>query len=413
MDKKLKILLYTFLILGSLYFLFVGLAGGKVFLIPLVTAIVLSMMMNPVAHKLMHWGLSRGLAVFLSDLIIVLFIAVMVFLFAAQANKIADSWSQIEDRMQPKIEQVRQFVQNKFNVSLPTFQSGSQNQSSSPATASQGETPSGSTSQDTTSNQNNNPQSSDISRGGQPTSGSGQAFSLSSLRSTLTQLLSRIFGILSDLLLILVYIFFFMFYQQKFEQAIVGFVPEGKKDQAKQIIRSSAKSAQQYLFGRFILILVLATLYTLGYSIIGLKYALFISLIAALFSMVPYVGNVIGLFLALAMSFLSGGSVTQLLIIMGIFAVVQFIESYVLEPFVVGGKVDLNPVIVIVGVVLAGIVWGIMGMLLAIPVLGILKVVFDSITVLKPLGYVLDERGISSGNQSIQKIKGWFKNKVD
>src|SRR5690606_10976306 len=107
----------------------------------------------------------------------------------------------------------------------------------------------------------------------------------------------------------------------------------------------------------------------------GLKHALFISLIAALFSLIPYVGNIIGLVLAIAMSFLSQGDTGQIIGILIVFSIAQFVESYFLEPFIVGAEVDLNPVIVIVGVVLGGIVWGVMGMILAIPLLGICKVV--------------------------------------
>ncbi len=67
---------------------------------------------------------------------------------------------------------------------------------------------------------------------------------------------------------------------------------------------------------------------------------------------------------------------------------------------------------VIVGVVLGGIVWGVMGMILAIPLLGILKVVFDNIESLRPLGYALDERDISSGGGKQEKVKKWVIDKA-
>ncbi|MFW6310378.1 MAG: AI-2E family transporter, partial [Prolixibacteraceae bacterium] len=103
----------------------------------------------------------------------------------------------------------------------------------------------------------------------------------------------------------------------------------------------------------------------------------------------------------------------ELIGIVVVFSLAQFFESYVLEPFVVGGKVDLNPVIVIVGVVLGGIVWGLMGMLLSIPILGILQVIFNNTKSLRPLGYVLDERDVSSGNGKGKKIKEWFMRKIE
>lgn len=422
MSKSLKLILVPFLILGSLYFLFIGLSRGKAFLIPLTTAIILSMVMSPVAKKLTGWGVARGLAVFLADLVVVLFIGFMIFLLVAQGNKVAENWSQIESRLKPKIEQVQQFLNDRLNIPTPELKemidSGSQQKNDSGQSEGQ--------QQDQNQQQNNGSQQQDSQdqdkqsqqqskqgqqEGQEGSSGSGQLPGLSNFQGIFTSIVSNVFGFLADMLLILVYIFFFMYYQKKFEDSIVGFAEEDKKEEVRHVIHEAATIAQQYLFGRFILIFILAALYLLGYSIIGLQYALFISLIAALFSLIPYVGNILGLFLAIGMSFLGGGS-GQLIGIVAIFSVVQFVESYILEPYVVGSKVDLNPVMVIVGVVLGGIVWGIMGMILAIPMLGILKVVCDHVGPLKPLAYMLDERGISSGEDAFSKVKKWVEKKV-
>ena len=453
MSKRLKLILVPFLILGSLYFLFIGLSRGKAFLIPLTTAIILSMVMSPVAKKLTGWGVARGLAVFLADLVVVLFIAFMIFLLVAQGNKVADNWSQIESRLKPKIEQVQQFLNDRLNIPTPELkemiESGSQQKNGSLQNQNQQQDQNQNQQQNNQgqnqqqdqnqqqgqgqgqgrqpgnqdqSNQQQSSQQQDSENqqasqgrqeGQQGSSGSGKLPGLSNFQGAFTSIVSNVFGFLADMLLILVYIFFFMYYQKKFEDSIVGFAEEDKKEEVRNVIHEASEIAQQYLFGRFILIFILAALYLLGYSIIGLQYALFISLIAALFSLLPYVGNVLGLFLAVGMSFLGGGGGSgQLIGIVVIFSVVQFVESYILEPYVVGGKVDLNPVMVIVGVVLGGIVWGIMGMILAIPILGILKVVCDHVGPLKPLAYMLDERGISSGENAFSKVKKWVEKKV-
>ncbi|MFW5832334.1 MAG: AI-2E family transporter, partial [Prolixibacteraceae bacterium] len=114
--KKFKIVLSVFLVTGSLYFIFVGLTSGMDFFVPLVTAIILAMVMNPVASRLRKWGVSKVIAVLLSDLIIIAFIGFMVFLMAAQANRVAENWSQIEKRMEPKIEKVQNFFNRKLNM---------------------------------------------------------------------------------------------------------------------------------------------------------------------------------------------------------------------------------------------------------------------------------------------------------
>jgi predicted PurR-regulated permease PerM len=433
--KNFKIILIIFLLTGSLYFILTGLVLGKTFLIPLVTAIVLSMVMGPVAARFQKWGLSRGWAVLFADLIVVAFIAFMVFLLVAQANQIAGNWPEIEKRLKPKIEEAQEYLSNKLQIEQLGMlqqqdQQGTQQQESgqegmqqdtlmppSQQQPEQGEQQQGQNNQqqqDSRQQQNGQqqPDAQQQQEGGRQQS-SPLSLNPETVRTKLTGIVSNVFSFLTHLLLMFIYIFFFMYYSEKFKQAITGLVREEKREKTKTVMEESAKTAQHYLFGRFLLITILAVLYMIGFSVAGLKYAVFVALLGALFSLVPYVGNMVALFLAVAMSFMAGdGGTTQIIIIVVIFTVVQFIESYLLEPFIVGHQVDVNPVVVIVGVVLGEMIWGVMGMLLAIPLLGILKVILDHSSTLRPLGYFLDERGISSNGGFQEKVKEWVKGKV-
>ncbi len=347
------------------------------------------MLMFPVAKRFMKWGIGRAWAILFSDLIVVLFIAFMIFLLVAQANNVASNWPEIQEKLQPKIEQAQQFYNEQINSLGTSSSPENQQQEASEEQTSEGQ-------------EDENEKQKEES----------QPFGGEQITGFLSGIVMNVFNFISNMLLILVYIFFFMFYQKKFENALIGLVPENKREKAKSIINDSAKIAQKYLFGRFILIGALAGLYMISYSLLGLEHAIFISLLGALFSLLPYIGNIIALGLALGMSFISGGETGQVIGILIVFSIIQFIESYLLEPYVVGDKVDLNPVIIIVGVILGGLVWGVMGMLLVIPVMGIIKVVFDSIETLRPFGYVLDERDISTGGGAIGKVKEWVQKKI-
>jgi predicted PurR-regulated permease PerM len=388
------------------------------------------MVVFPVAKKLKEWGVKWGLAVLLADLLIVLFITFMIFLLAAQGNKIYNNWPQIESRLKPKFEKAQNFLTTKLNMPSAGGQSSGESQ--------QGKSPEGShggqqekqgnqssdesqpgKQEDQTSESKQQQQSasqqqnaSSDKQNSQQQGGSSGVPGMSGLKTAVPQALKGIFGFLGDMLLMLVYIFFFLFYHKKFENAVKGLVPDDKREKAGIILSKSALTAQRYLFGRFLLIIILAVLYIISFSIIGLEYAVFISLLAAIFSLLPYIGNLIGLVLAIGMSSLSGGEPGQIIGIIIAFSIIQFIESYALEPFVVGKKVNINPVITIVGVVLGGVIWGVMGMLLAIPVIGILKVVLDNIETLRPLGYFLDERDLDNDNSPVDKIKDWVKKKM-
>lgn len=160
----------------------------------------------------------------------------------------------------------------------------------------------------------------------------------------------------------------------------------------KDIIQKSATVTQQYLVGKLILMGILAVLYSIGLGISGVNNFIMISLIAALLTLIPYIGNIIGFGLAMAFGYLLSGDTSILIGIILTFSIAQFVESYVLQPYVVGDKVDLHPFLVILAVVLGNALWGIIGMILAIPVLAIISTIFLHVPPLHPFGFLLNKK---------------------
>lgn len=199
-------------------------------------------------------------------------------------------------------------------------------------------------------------------------------------------------GFLADYLLTFIYIFFLLNYRRKFKEFILKLFPAPKKDEVAEVVNKTAKVAQQYLFGKFLLILFLAVLYSIGLGISGVNNFIFISIFAAALSLIPYFGNLIGFGLAMALGMASGGDSGTLIGVGIVFSLVQFIESYVLEPYIVGDQVDIHPFFIIVSVILGNLVWGVMGMILAVPVVGIINVVFRNVDSLKVFGFLLSNK---------------------
>src|SRR5690554_548977 len=361
-SKAFKIIKVTFLLIVGLYFLFLGLFEAKGFLVPLSLGIFLSLVMLPIATWFERKGLSRGFAVLLADLIILLFCAVVMFIVSLQGYQIANDWPEYQKKLEPRYQKTMQYISQKTNITEEEIQ---------------------------------NKVKESIEKAGQ-SSGNQPGIA------------SQVSSFIGNFLLIFVYIFFLMYYRRKIKNSILGFVPQHKRDKAEKIINQSSRVSQQYLFGRFLLILILAVLYSIGLLILGVKQAILISLIAALLSLIPYIGNIIGYGIALLMGTLSGNGIGIIIGISAVFAITQFIESYILEPFVVGEKVDLNPTLTIIGVVLFGMVWGLAGMFLAIPFLGIIKVISDNIPVLNPLGYTLGTEDVSTESGWVKKLKDRF-----
>ena len=137
------------------------------------------------------------------------------------------------------------------------------------------------------------------------------------------------------------------------------------------------------------MIIILWIMYGIGFSIAGVKNAFFFAILCGLLEIVPFVGNISGTILTIIASLATGGGSNVLIGILIVYGLVQFIQTYILEPLVVGEQVSINPLFTIVGLVIGELVWGIPGMVIALPVLGMLKVIFDNIDPLKPYGFLI------------------------
>lgn len=377
------IVLCTLLIVGT-YFLFFGLAKAHAFLAPLTIAVLLALLMIPFSNKLESWGISRAWAAFISDLVLLGFFIGLFYIVSIQVQNVAKDWPQIKEKLKPKIEQVQQFIAAHSPYSVDEL-----NQKID-------EKISGGDKKNNTSQSN------------QSTSGS-QNKGLGGMVSTA---IMSFFSFLGSTLLTFVYIFFFLFYRKKFKLSILKFIPEENQEQGIQVIRGSSKVSQNYLLGKLILIILLAVLYAVGLTISGIKHAILISILAAVFSLIPYLGNIIGFVLAISMGLLAGGDSTALIGVIITFGVAQFVESYILEPYIVGDQVNLHPVFTIIAVVLGGAVLGVPGMIIAIPVFGIIKVICDHVNILNPVGYLLGDQKEEQKNENFfNRIYKKFKRK--
>lgn len=411
-----SIITYATIVIVGLFFLFWGLVKAKSFLAPISVAGLLAMVILPVCRWFEKNKINRGWSSFFSVLIILLFFVGLAGVLGVQVKSFTDDWSKIKQRMEPKVEQLQKFISEKTGLSVQE-----QNQKVSgkiPFSISssdrQAKGDQGGQQQDQGNQQDQSQQDQDQGQGSQQgqqgQSNTSAQQSGSSMASTAGSFLRQFMNFIGTFLLIFIYIFFFLLYRNKFRNSILKMVPEDKQKEASHVITDSMGIAQNYLFGRLILIFFLAILYSIGLSVSGVQTAILISVLAAVLSLIPYIGNIIGFVLALGMAAFSGSGMTGMVGVTVTFAVAQFVESYILEPYIVGDRVNLNPVMVIVVVVLGGAIWGIIGMLIAIPALGITKVVFDHIPALQPWGYLFGDEDIGGGegkDNIFKKTKRW------
>ncbi len=134
---------------------------------------------------------------------------------------------------------------------------------------------------------------------------------------------------------------------------------------------------------------ILAILNTTGLFIIGLEHAIFFGVFASLLAVIPYIGIIIGSLPPLLYAFLLTDSLLNPLLVIAVFSIVQFLEGNFITPRIVGSKVSINPFVALIALIIGGQLWGIAGMILFVPLIGILRVIFEEIEELRPYGYLL------------------------
>jgi predicted PurR-regulated permease PerM len=111
----------------------------------------------------------------------------------------------------------------------------------------------------------------------------------------------------------------------------------------------------------------------------------------ALLNILPYIGGVVSTLLPVIMAMITKDGIEGPLAVVGAYLVIQFIDNHFIMPYIVSSKVKINALISIIVVLLGGTLWGVPGMFLSIPFVGVLKIIFDRLPELKPWGKLLGD----------------------
>ena len=198
-------------------------------------------------------------------------------------------------------------------------------------------------------------------------------------------------GILTYVALLPIYTFLILYYRSIIKKFLVGVFKNGSEEKVTDILNQSTTISQQFVTGLMIETAIVFTLNTIGFLILGIKYAVFLALLAALLNLIPYVGMLTANVLAMVITLASSDSTRDVLWVGVILAIVQLIDNNFLMPLIVGNKVRINALVTLLGVLIGGTLCGIPGMFLAIPALAVCKVICDKVTDLKPWGELLGD----------------------
>ncbi|WP_299988204.1 AI-2E family transporter [uncultured Pontibacter sp.] len=190
-----------------------------------------------------------------------------------------------------------------------------------------------------------------------------------------------------------IYIFLLLFYKNLLLRFVFLWFPRERHEKVEETLSEMQVIIKSYLFGLLIQITYMTVLLGGLLMIIGIKHALLIGVIFAFLNLIPYVGALLGNIIGVLLTLASSEELWPVLAVLGTIAAVQFLDNNILMPRIVGSKVKINALATIVGVIVGGEIAGITGMLLSLPIIAMLKVVFDRTDQFKQWGVLFgDER---------------------
>lgn len=208
-------------------------------------------------------------------------------------------------------------------------------------------------------------------------------------QATLGSAIISISDVFLDGTIMIIYTFLFLIYKEHFKLFLAKLISKENHSVLKDILSQIKLSINNYIVSLIIEMLVVSVLTSLGLWIIGIKYFILLGLITGILNLIPYIGILVAGIITVLASLTGSAETSMILGILIVNIIVQFIDNNLLVPLIINSKVEINAFVSIMGIIVGGAAAGISGMFLAIPLLAILKIIFDRIESLEPWGYLM------------------------
>jgi putative permease len=182
-------------------------------------------------------------------------------------------------------------------------------------------------------------------------------------------------SIVTSMILIPFIVFFLLKDGREFKKGFVSLVPNRYFEFTLYLFYKLHAQVGNYLRGQFIDAIIVGTMTVFALWVIGVKYFFLIGIFAGLANLIPYFGPIAGAVLALIVSILQTGSLEKVFYVILAFTIIKLLDDAVVQPVVVARSVHMHPLTVLLAVLIGGKLFGILGMLLSVPVVGFIKVV--------------------------------------
>lgn len=194
------------------------------------------------------------------------------------------------------------------------------------------------------------------------------------------------------LVLIPVYTILILYYRHQWMNIIYRIFPEERRDSLRRMVTLTIETYYKFITGMGIVYLIVGTLNSIGLLLLGVPHAILFGFIASVLTFIPYVGITIGSLLPIAMAWITYDSVWYPVGIIGVFTFVQYLEANVIFPLAVSQRLSVNTFVMLIAIFAGGLLWGMAGMILFVPFVGILKLIADHNPRWKTLSMMLGQQ---------------------
>lgn len=359
---KKEVLQLPFFAKASLFFMgmvaFVSvLYIGSGIIVPLIFATMIAIVLQPVVGFFVRKKINRVVAIIITLILAILILAAFGYFLYSQATRFSDSWPKLVDKFTEVFNTSSAWTSDQFNISPEKIKDW----------ISETKT--------------------DLFN----TSGSIIGKTIISVGTSLVVLF-----------IIPVYVFMIMFYEPLLLEFIHRLFGQSNYSMVGIITTKIKTVIQGYLIGLTIELVIVAALNSVGLLILGIQYAILLGVVGALLNLIPYIGGIIAVALPMIIALVTKTSPWYALYVLAIYYFIQLIDNNYIVPKIVASKVKVNALVSIIGILAFGALWGIAGMFISIPLIAIVKVIFDQIESMKPWGFLL---GDTMPELAIFKIK--------
>ncbi len=334
----------TFVLIGifiTIYMLYVG----DEILVPLIFSLFISILLNPMVNWLERKKVPKLISISLALLVAIIVILGLVAVIGAQFTMVAKTYPQLRVKFEASITEYTKWIGDRLNTDpavILTWLRNTQHQA------------------------------------------------MTSLNNSLGQTLLTVGNAFVVIVLVPVYVFLILLYKPLFLEFVRKLFNPHHHKTVVEVLASIKTIIQSYLVGLIIEGAIVAVLNSIALLILGVEYAIILGITGAIVNVIPYIGGVIGFGVPMVIAFLTQSPLTALLVLV-LYSVIQFVDNHYLVPYIVASKVKVNALVAIVVVLMGGMLWGVMGMFLSIPLTALVKVIFDHIPALHPWGFLIGD----------------------